>query len=250
MAHSQNLFSLQSQAYKQYRPQYPDELFQYLAKLAPSNHLAWDCGCGNGQATIALAQYFQRVEATDISAEQIAAAESAANVSYRVCAAEKIQAHNNSVDLVIVAQAIHWFKHDQFFAEVNRVLKPGGILAVWGYMLFRSDSPIDAHIAKLHGETVGAYWPKGRELLDAGYRHIPFPYPHLDTPSFTLRCRWQFPQVIGYLNTWSAVKAYHQAHGVNPVAAIYEELLSAWGGETVAREVYWPLVTYLGRKAK
>lgn len=243
-----NLFSSASDAYKQFRPDYPQSLYQYLADLAPAKELVWDCGCGNGQASVALAEHFWQVKASDVSREQIAEAEPRANILYTVSPADVIDAKDNSVDLVTVAQAIHWFNHSKFFAEVDRVLKPGGVLAIWGYQLLYSDSPLDALIVKLHTDLVGPYWPKGRELLDEGYTRIPFPYPRLATPPFEMRCRWQLPHLLGYLNTWSAVKAYEKQHRQNPVTLLWDDIVTAWGDDTQSRDVYWPLILYVGQK--
>ncbi len=244
-----NLFSSASDAYKQYRPTYPESLYQYLADISPAKNLAWDCGCGNGQASVALAKHFKQVQATDVSAEQIAEAEQASNVRYSVSPAEKIAADDNSVDLVTVAQAIHWFDHEAFFKEVDRVLKPNGIVAVWGYQLIYSDSPLDAIVEKLHTDIVGPYWPKGRELLDEGYTKIPFLYPRMETPQFEMRCTWQLQHLFGYLNTWSAVKAYEQAQGKNPIVEMQSDITQAWGESNQSREVYWPLILTVGKKS-
>jgi SAM-dependent methyltransferase len=244
-----NLFSSASDAYKQFRPQYPTALYKYLADIAPARDLAWDCGCGNGQASVALAEYFQQVMASDVSAEQIAEAEQRANICYSVSPAETINAQTASVDLVTVAQAIHWFDHSRFFAEVNRVLKPGGVLAAWGYQLMYSDSPLDSIIVNLHSDIVGAYWPKGRELLDEGYSKILFPYSRLKTPAFEMRCHWQLQHLFGYLNTWSAVKAYQANNGENPIDLIETDIVTAWGDVDQSRDVYWPLILYVGHKS-
>jgi len=248
MSNTDNLFSTASDAYKQYRPHYPQNLYRYLAELTPTTELAWDCGCGNGQASVALAEYFQCVYASDVSAEQIAEAKPMDNVRYVVSPAETIAADDNKVDLVTVAQAIHWFNHEKFFAEVDRVLKPGGIIAAWGYQLLYANSALDAVIAKLHSDIVGAYWPAGRELLDEGYTKIPFVYPRIETPAFAMHCHWQLPHLIGYLNTWSAVKAYEKQHGVNPVSELMPQISQAWGDELQSRDVYWPLILYIGKK--
>lgn len=244
-----NYFSAASDLYKQYRPTYPEALYQYLAGLAPSRRLAWDCGCGNGQASVVLAKYFQQVRANDISPEQIAEAQPADNVTYHVSAGEEINAENNSIDLVTIAQAIHWFKHDSFFREVDRVLKPNGVLAAWGYQLMYSDSPLDAVIERLHGDIVGPYWPKGREYLDEGYSQITFPYARIESPPFSMQCEWQLAHLIGYLNTWSAVKAYTQAHQQNPIDLVLNDIENCWGDPEQSRFIYWPLILYVGKKS-
>jgi len=243
-----NYFSTASDLYKQYRPTYPEVLYQYLADLAPTHQLAWDCGCGNGQASVALANYFETVHASDVSAEQITAAESKNNVQYHVSASESIDADDCSVDLITVAQALHWFKHEQFFQAVDRVLKPNGIFAAWGYVLMYSNTPLDAVIERLHGDIVGPYWPKGRELLDNRYHQVPFIYPRLTTPTFSMQCQWQLDHLIGYLNTWSAVKAYQQVVGSNPIDLVMQDIQDCWGDPTQYRQIEWPLIVCVGCK--
>lgn len=243
-----NFFSSSPEAYKNFRPTYPKTLYEYLANLSPAKDLVWDCGCGNGQASVALAEHFKQVQATDVSAEQISEAQVADNIRYSVCPAEKIEAADNSIDLITVAQAIHWFDHPVFFKEADRVLKPKGIIAAWGYQLINSNPMLDAIIEELHTDLVGPFWPKGRELLDEGYTKIPFLYPRLETPAFKMQCHWQLQQLMGYLNTWSAVKAYQQKHGENPVEIMQDEIIRAWGDVDRSRDVYWPLILYVGQK--
>lgn len=243
-----NYFSSASDAYKKFRPTYPKQLYEYLASLSPASHFVCDCGCGNGQASVQLAELFDSVLASDISAEQIAEAQQRENIRYIVSPGETINADDASVDLVTIAQAIHWFDHSRFFQEVDRVLKPGGILAAWGYQLMYSDTPLDAVVERFHSDIVGPFWPKGREFLDEGYSKISFPYPRLETPRFKMQCHWQFKELIGYLNTWSAVKAYEQQNNVNPLTLVEEELQNAWGDKNQQRQIYWPLILYVGKK--
>lgn len=201
-------FSTASDDYKRFRPQYPEALYRYLASITPSTKLAIDVGCGNGQASRQLAQHFEQVQASDASATQIDQAITTSNVAYIVSPAEQINSSDDSVDLITVAQAIHWFRHDVFFAEVHRALKPGGVLAVWGYQLLYTDTVLDAVIEDFHSNVVGPYWPAERALLDNGYTRIEFPYPRQETPEFFMRARWQFSHLSGFLNTWSAVNKH------------------------------------------
>jgi ubiquinone/menaquinone biosynthesis C-methylase UbiE len=107
--HHHQLFSDKPDIYASSRPTYPDGLFNFLSECCQMRDLAWDCGCGNGQAAIGLAEHFTRVEATDVSAEQIAHAKVKERVNYSVSPAEKTQFEDQSVDLICVAQALHWF---------------------------------------------------------------------------------------------------------------------------------------------
>ncbi|MEX1033624.1 MAG: class I SAM-dependent methyltransferase [Cellvibrionaceae bacterium] len=248
MTEPTNYFSTASDDYLTFRPRYPEEFFDYLVDIAPSNAHAWDCGCGNGQASVALASRFKRVSATDLSATQIAQAQARNNIAYQVGRAEVIEARDNSLDLITAAQAIHWFDHQRFFAEVNRCLRPGGVLAAWGYQLLYTGTAMDRCIEIFHDEIVGPYWPAGRELLDDGYAGITFPYPRETAPTFFMHNEWSFAHLIGYLNTWSAVKRYREVLGRNPVEEYLAQLRKAWGNEQQLRPVHWPLILYLGKK--
>lgn len=249
MAEFKDYFSAASDDYRRFRPQYPKELYTYLAQQAPSTELAFDVGCGNGQASRELARHFSQVHASDASASQIEQAETCPNVTYHVSPAENIDCADSSVDLISVAQAIHWFRHPAFFAEVDRVLKPGGVLAVWGYQLLYTDTPLDSFIEHFHSQIVGPYWPPERALLDNGYTRISFPYPRLPVPEFFMQAHWEFSHLIGYLNTWSAVKQYEQALGKNPIETHFDTLASAWGTPSKAKKIYWPLILYVGKKS-
>lgn len=248
MAQFKDYFSTASDDYKRYRPTYPPALFEWLASQSPQHSLAIDIGCGNGQATQLLAPHFQQLLATDASATQIEQAQPVPNVHFQVSPAETIPAESASADLVTVAQAIHWFDHGRFFTEVDRVLKPGGLLAVWGYQLLHTDTPLDQLIEHFHSGIVGPYWPPERALLDDGYTRINFPYPRLTAPAFYMRAQWRFSHLLGYLNTWSAVKQYEKAKGRNPVEEQVDPLLAAWGEPDTEREIYWPLILYVGKK--
>ncbi|MGH1471891.1 MAG: class I SAM-dependent methyltransferase [Cellvibrionaceae bacterium] len=241
-------FSTASDNYRAFRPDYPADFFEYLATISPSKKKAWDCGCGNGQASVALAKHFECVTATDASEKQISQAIQKDNITYAVSPAEIIDAEDHTLDLVTVAQAIHWFDHDIFFKEVNRVLKPGGVLAAWGYQLLYTDTELDNVVSHFHSQVVGPYWPKGRELLDEGYTKINFPYDRLTPPEFFMRKEWEFGHLLGYLNTWSAVKGYEQEKKENPVEKYFEELKIAWGDEARHKKIYWPLILYVGQK--
>ena len=125
-----DFFSSQSKEYAKHRPGYPEAMFDYLASLAPSREFAWDCGTGNGQAALALVERFQHVIATDASAVQIENAFPHERIEYRIEPSEKTSIPANSVDLITVGTAVHWFDFDPFYAEVRRVGKPDAILAV------------------------------------------------------------------------------------------------------------------------
>ena len=243
----QDHFSGVASDYATYRPRYPQALFHWLASKAPGRGLAWDCATGSGQAAVLLARHFDRVVASDAAAAQIAEAQPAAGVQYAVFPAERAELADHSVDLVTVAQALHWFDHERFYAEVQRVLAPGGVLAAWTYQLFRVEPAVDAIIGAWYRGPIDAYWPAARRHIEAGYQTIPFPFTPIEAPVFEMEADWRLADVLGYLGTWSAAKRYRDAHGTDPVALIRGELARAWGDPKTARRVVWEMPMLVGR---
>ncbi len=243
----QDHFSTRAPLYARARPTYPPALFTDLAALAPGRHLAWDCGTGNGQAAIGLAAEFEAVLATDPSAAQLAEAEPHTRVAYRLAAEDGSGLAPGSVDLVTAAQAAHWFDAERFYSEARRVLRAGGVCAVWCYGLCSIDPDIDGRLARFYSTTVGAYWPPDRRDVDDGYRSLPFSFPELAFPVHAMRQSWTLEEFGAYLRSWSAVARYQQARGTDPVLWFLDELQSAWGAST--RTVTFPLSGRIGRRA-
>jgi len=239
-------FSRLAAQYAEFRPKYPGALFDLLARLAPSRLRAWDCACGSGQATLDLAERFESVIATDGSEQQIAAAKAHARVTYRVARAEASGLDDGSIDVITVAQSLHWFDRPAFYEEVRRVLRPAGVLGVWTYGIPRlNDVNLDRVMQAFYWETVGPYWPPERRYVEDGYRSIDFPFDELTAPSFSMRETWTLPQFIGYLRSWSSVGRYVSDKGEDPVVKIEEQFTPHWGSR--ARVVSWPLSLRLGR---
>lgn len=240
-------FSVLAEGYARHRPGYPDALFTWLAGQATSNARAWDCATGTGQAARGLADHFREVVATDASADQIALAHGPDNVRFEVAPAEAAPLPAASVDLITVAQALHWFDHHAFYAEVRRVLRPGGVLAAWSYNLLTIDAgPIDTAVGRLHA-VVDPHWPPERHHVATGYRELPFPFEPLPAPPFAMSAEWTLPDLLGYLGTWSAVRYYREATGEDPLAGVATELQQAWGAADRVRTVRWPLSLRVGR---
>ena len=240
-------FSKQSQLYAQHRPQYPDEIYAYLASLAPGRSLAWDCGTGNGQAAIGLSHYFDKVYATDASAEQISRAQANEKVEYHVEPAEHVSLADRSVDLVTVAVAIHWFNFDEFYREVRRVLKPGGILAAWTYSLTKISPEIDRLIDRYYYEVLKGFWPERIHYLEERYETLPFPFDEIQAPFFAMERELTLAQYAGFLDSWSATQRYQEQKGHHPLEMIWDPLSAAWGKENETRLVRWPLHFRIGR---
>ena len=241
-------FSGHSADYARFRPDYPAALFEYLAALVPSRRRAWDCATGNGQAAVALAEWFDDVVATDASARQIENARPHPRVHYRVAAAEDSLLPAGSMDLITVAQSLHWFDLDRFWAEARRVLVPAGVIAVWAYGLFRMSPPIEAVVRRLYVEIVGPYWPAERGEIERGYETIPFPFLEQRPPVFRMRKQWTVADLLGYLRTWSATRRYLEARGEDPVALVEPDLRAVWGGPPERpRPAVWTLQLRVGR---
>jgi SAM-dependent methyltransferase len=240
-------FSKQSSRYTRFRPGYPRELFERLASLVSRRELAWDCGTGSGQAAGDLAHYFDAVIATDPSDSQLAQARPHPRVTYLVGTAEHCPLAAQSVDLVTVAQALHWFELDRFYDEVRRVARPSSVLAAWTYGLFGVSAEVDAVIEHYYREIVGSYWPPERVLVEERYQTIPFPFEEFSLPPLAIQIEWNLSDVIGFLGTWSSTVGYIAGRGADPVAEISSDLESAWGPADQVRSVRWPLYLRAGR---
>ncbi len=237
-------FSAQSAGYARHRPHYPRALFEYLAGLGRCRR-AWDCATGSGQAAVALADFFDAVIATDASQAQIDAAVSHPRVRYRVAAAEESGLPGDSVDLVTVGQALHWFDTGRFFDEASRVLVPGGVLAAWCYELCRVSPDCDRIVRGLYSDIVGTYWPPERRLIEERYAAIEFPGSELEAPVLAMNATWTVEDMLGYLRTWSACQRYRREQGSDPVERIDGELRAAWGA--APRTARWPLTVKVVR---
>lgn len=239
-------FSQQADEYALRRPRYPHALFEWLASISPARDLAWDCGTGNGQAATGLAEHFAQIIATDASADQLRNAFAHPNVEYRLARAEDSGLGEASIDLVTVAQAVHWFDLDAFYAEVKRVLRPNGVLAIWSYPICHVSPEIDPIMEHFYYETVGPYWPRERVHVDDGYKSLPFPFHEIEAPPFTTDLLWDLADLGAYLRTWSPVRRYVEAHNTDPVLLIEDELKQVWGDPTERKQVRFPLNIRVG----
>jgi SAM-dependent methyltransferase len=241
----QDHFSASAAIYAKARPTSPPELYALLASLAPGRELAWDCGTGNGQAALGLAAHFQSVVATEPSAAQLAEAFAHPRIVYRQGAELAVGVPDRLADLVTAACAAHWFDLGLFYPEVRRVLRPGGLVAIWNYRVCRVSPAIDPIIDRFYGETVGEFWPPERRMAETSYRDLHFPFAELPFQELTVRREWTLAELLAYVRTWSAVARYAKARGNDPVLSLETALVPVWGAGT--KTVTWPLGGRIGR---
>lgn len=248
MSTYQDLFSDHAACYARARPSYPRDLLAFVCGLAPARRLAWDCATGNGQAAFGLAGFFDRVIATDACEAQLAHAPAHDRIVYRVMSAEGCDLPAASVDLITVAQALHWLDLDAFYAQVRRVARPDGVLAVWCYSLHHVSDDVDRISRRLYNEITGPYWHARRRLVDERYETIPFPFDEIrGVPTFQCLRHWTLPEYVAYLESWSAVQQFRHVRGSDPLHEIAAELSAAWGPPQQVRAVTWPIHLRIGR---
>ena len=241
-----NPFSSNTRDYLNFRPTYPKELFTIINSLTENKHNCWDCGTGNGQIASELSKDFNAVYATDISMNQISQAKKISNVYYSVQPAEGTNFENDFFDLVVVGQAIHWFDFQKFYQEVERTCKSNSLIVIVGYGLFKIDGRIDDIIDNFYNHTIGKFWDRERQYIDEGYQTIPFPFEEIQSPKPSMKYQWDLNHLIGFLNTWSAVKHFITKNGNNPTDDLLRLLNTHWK-ENEARTVEFPLLWRIGK---
>ena len=237
-------FSTQAADYARYRIDYPAELYAWLLPQVPARERAWDCATGNGQVAAVLAETFVRVDATDLSVNQLAQAAPRPNIHYQTARAEQTPFPAHRFDLITAAQAVHWFEPTAWHAEVRRVARAGAVLAEWGYGLVQVGAEIDPLIGRFYRETMGPYWDANRWHIDDEFARIPFPFAAVRRARFAVRRQWSAEWFLGYLRTWSSVAKYRQERGEDAVDLIAAEVACLWGEG--AREVTFPVFARAG----
>jgi len=241
-------FSGVASDYAAFRPQYPTALFNWLASVTQRHDVAWDCACGSGQASRTLTPFFDRVIATDASPVQVASAPEIEKTHFVVAASESVPLADGTVDLVTVAQALHWFVGETFFAEVERVVRPGGVFAAWTYgMPYVDSEAVEKAVHRFIDGPLGPYWPEEIRLVLDGYASIDLPFEELETPAFELQVDWTVARFLGFARTWSAVGRYHDERGDDPLVQLAAELEGLWVDETDLLPISWRLDLRAGR---
>ena len=241
-------FSESAGAYALNRPTYPPELAKVLAEASPARDLALDCGCGNGQLSVLLADHFKRVVATDASAGQIENAKPHDGVEFRVAPAEVSGLPDGSVDLITAAQAAHWFDLDAFYAEARRIARPGALLALITYGVMNVDGKIGAAIDDFYWQHMGPYWPPERRHVEVGYRTLAFPFEEMSLPEVVIERQWSRQQFLGYVDTWSALRTAIKAGQQSILDDFTAELAAIWPDDDIVT-FRWPVTIRAGRVA-
>lgn len=240
-------FSEHSALYASARPSYPDELFRFVASIAPARGRVWDCATGSGQAAVELASYFAEVQATDASEDQIVNARPRAGVAYSVQAAEQSAFPPEAFDAVCIASAIHWFDYSRFYPEVKRVLKTGGAVVAWGYDHLSCWPEFDERFERVLGSSLAPYWPARKQLLHDGYRDVPFPFERVQPPRLNMEMEWGFDQLMAFVRSWSGTQRRIAAEGSGFFTSATDSLAALWGERERVRLCTMKLYILAGR---
>lgn len=243
-----NEYSVNPHLYLKIRPQYGKEIFEHLDRLTTSKKIAWDCATGNGQAAVQLSNYFDEVHATDSNPRQLQHALHIPNIDYYVASETNPKLKDNSVDLITVATAIHWLDRPTFYKEVERVLKPGGILAVWGYTGINIHPDIDPILSEIIEEYLMPYYSDNIQLAFSGYKTLDFPYTTIKTPALRTQIHYTFDDLTQYICTWSSSQKYIRQNNHSPIDLFQAKLKKAWGDLSCTKLMTWDFICHIGRK--
>ena len=241
-----DLFSDNAALYASARPHYPAALFDFIASIAPAARSVWDCATGNGQAAVSLARHFDAVYATDPSSEQIANAVPCKGVEYSIQQAESTSFANASFDAVCVAQALHWFDLPTFFREAQRVMKPHGVFAAWGYAWFTVSPEFDA-VFKCHIlDVIAADWAPQNALLWRAYKDVNMPFDSILAPTLRIEESWTLHQLLAYVHSWSATRRCIARNGAAFFNQAELRLSQCWGAPDSRETVFMPIHLLVG----
>lgn len=224
------------------RPVYPPELSAALAEVAPGRGLAVDVGCGSGQLTLALAEQFEAVVGVDVSPAQLAEAPAHPRIRWLESGAEALPAADGAADLVVVAQAAHWFDLPLFYAEASRALRPGGVIALVTYGPAQVSGPLSARFARFYATEIAPFWPPERVHVENGYRDLPFPFPRIPMPPLAISAEWPLARLLAYVRSWSAARA----PGADAVVAAFHDDARAMLAPDAPVAISFPLTVIAG----
>ena len=237
-------FSDNAAGYFDNRFAYPSAFYRTMAQHSPATNMVWDCGAGSGQASLALAREYDQVIASDASAEQVRHATRHQRVDYRVEQVEACSLTDHSADAVLAAQAVHWFDLDGFYQQVQRVLRPGGLIVLSTYAFPRADSKTEEIIQDLV-KNLRPWWPEATHHPFSRYESLAFPFEAVDFPAFECKMAWTLTDLLNFLATWSGVSRAIAANGPGIIEDLKIALEPVWG--TSIRKIVWPIWTRTGR---
>ena len=241
---TKDYFSTQARDYAKFRPTYPEVLYKKILDNTPGREIAWDCGTGNGQVAKELSASFEHVIATDISAAQLSQAPSSTNIEYRVASASHSRISADSVDLITVAQAMHWFDIPNFFKEAYRVAKPNAKLAIWGYQYPTIQNDIDKAFEAFYDGVIKEFWPPERELVDSAYEFVHYPFTEVQQFWYTIDVEWTKETFLSFVGTGSAVNLYRKELQTDPLDFLKENFDKLWDDQHT-KKVSFPGFLYL-----
>lgn len=205
-------------------------------------------------------EYFDKVIATDASESQLQRAMAHPRVQYIHTPLTftdddivSLFGDENSVDLVTVAQGVHWFDLPNLYSLVSRLLrKPGGVFAVWCYNHVEVSPTFDPLALKFHDTTLPFWDPNIKYVFD-GYKALPFPFETVGFGSEGDPLPLEIPKELSFegflrmLRSWSAVTTAKD-QGVDLLnEKTVKELESAWGGPKLVRSVVYKAFMLAGK---
>ncbi len=242
-----DLFEGNGSNYAAYRPAYPKELGEALSQLCSRHQTALDVGCGTGQLTSLLSKHFTSVIGTDTSKSQLEFAQTADNIRYLNEPAEQTSLENASVDLIVVAQAAHWFNLEAFYQEVKRIASPDAVIALISYGVPYIEASVNSVFQQRYWQQVHKYWPDERKHVENGYIELAFPFEEIDFPETFIHKEMNFDEFIGYIRTWSAYKKAQELQETAIFNSFFEQLEKSWGDKARNYQVTWPISVRVGK---
>lgn len=237
--------------YARHRPGCPPALVARLAKGCRAREHALDVGCGSGQFSTLLARHFRQVTATDANAEPLTAADAHEHIEYRQETAEAMTLPDASVDLVVACQAAHWFDLERFYDEARRVARDGAVIALVSYGIPLIDGAANRAFDSFYHGPLHAYWPAARRHVESGYRTLDFPFAEdaLTDRSFSIERHWDWPTLLGYIRSWSALRQAREDGADDLVSRELAALRQACAPDSARHRILWPVTLRAARLA-
>ena len=250
--------------YSKYRPTYPKNLLTilsgYFTRNGCGDDLVVDVGCGSGQSTFQLTEYFSQCIGVDISKAQIDEAqikreqEGHRNVRFMVGNGVDLPLETSSANVVTIAQAWHWLADvKKFYSECNRVLKSKGCLAVYGYGNVQLlEKSCDSLVQNFYQNTLKGCWHKERHHIDNQYAEVDLPFVNTERHDIEMTKSFPLDDFFGYLSSWSGYQKYCELNPGNTELealrdTVMKQLSESEGSDGIVKTVF-PVFVLLGQK--